>query len=63
MRSVVVDAEVAQRLVYGQAAPLQDIEGNGPLAAYTTEGGLIAILQRGPAPGIWRPQKVFDPPA
>jgi len=60
MPAVTVVEETIQCLRYGQAVSL-DIEAKGPLlCAYDEAHQLIAVLQPGDEPGIWRPCKVLS---
>jgi tRNA pseudouridine55 synthase len=55
-----VDEEIARKIAYGQAAPL-DVNDNGPEAAALDGGGrLLAVVRRDPESGLWRPHKVLQ---
>lgn len=59
--SLVVDGEGVARIAQGQSVSLE-ASGDGPLAALTSDGALVAILQPAGEPAQWRPDKVFAPP-
>jgi tRNA pseudouridine55 synthase len=64
MPGVVLDADTAQRVIYGQAVDLADLDapvrvdaGSGEICAYDDAGQLVAILRRDD--DLWRPHKVL----
>lgn len=57
--AVIVNAELAKQLEQGKTLDCGREYSTPLLRAYTTDGECIALLERGNAPDIWKPKKVF----
>ncbi len=57
--AVVLDAATAKRIQRGNALTCAREFSSSLLRAYSADGELIALLERGSAPAEWKPKKVF----
>lgn len=61
--AVIVDPAGARAIVQGRALPAGEPAGEADRArAYSTDGEFLAVLERDPVRGIWRPVKVLADP-
>ncbi|MBI5031310.1 MAG: tRNA pseudouridine(55) synthase TruB [Chloroflexi bacterium] len=58
-QAIVVNSEIAKQLQQGIALTCGAEYSSSLLRAYSTGGECIALLERGSAPGVWKPKKVF----
>ena len=57
--AIVLDTAMAKRIQQGNALACAREYSSSLLRAYSTDGGLIALLERGSAADEWKPKKVF----
>lgn len=53
-------ANLARQVSHGQSVPLDWSPKTRLVRAYTSDNGLVALLQPSGIPGLWRPKKVFN---
>ena len=57
--AIVVEPGIVKRIQQGNALPCEREYSTPLLRVYSTRGELIALMEHGDAPNVWKPRKVF----